>query len=99
MSERTDLLGLVVHIRTHLSQNHFMADLGVGELRCFLRDNLPHDLSYCVFLGAFDASVAECDDVYSGQVLVDRAGGVNAVPSCSASSTRGFVVVRLLFLG
>ena len=70
-----------------------MADLGVGELRCFLRDNLPHHLSYSVFLGAFDASVAECDDVYSRQVLVDRAGGENAVHSCAAPSNEASEIV------
>src|SRR6266478_6586431 len=98
MSERTDLFGLVVHIGPHFSEDHFMADLGVGELRCFLRDNLPHHLSYCVFLGAFDASVAECDDVYSGQVLVDSAGGENAVHSCAAPSDEASEIVSGVFM-
>src|SRR2546421_721282 len=54
---------------------------------------LPHDLSYCMFLGAFDASVAKCDGVHSGQVLVDRAGGENAVHSCAASSDEASEIV------
>src|SRR2546427_7709918 len=76
-----------------------MADLGVGELRCFLRDDLPHHLSYSVFLGAFDASVAECDDVYSRQVLVDRAGGENDLHSCAAPSNEASGVASWVFMG
>ena len=63
-----------------------MADLRLRELRRFLRDNLPHHLSDRVFLGAFDSSVAERDNVHSSQVLVDRVGSENAIHSRATST-------------
>ena len=75
-----------------------MADLGVGELRCFLRNNLPHHLSYSVLLGAFDPSMAEGDDVHSGQVLVDSVGGENAVHSCTAPSDEASEIISRVLM-
>src|SRR6267378_7139777 len=98
MSQRADFLRLIIDVRAQFSQDHFMADLGVRELRRFLRDNLSHHLSNGMFLGAVDASVAERDDVHSSQVLVDGVGGENAVHSCAASPYEASEIVCRVFM-
>src|SRR5207249_12050057 len=66
MSEWTDFLSFVVNVRSHFSQDHFVAHLRISKLRCLLRIDLAHDLPDRVLLCAFDSTVAECDDVGRG---------------------------------
>src|SRR6266571_168196 len=88
VSQWTDFLGFVVNVRSHFSEDHFVAHLRISKLRGLLSNDFAHDLSYCVFLRAFDSPVTESDDVDPGKVLVDGAGGEYSIASRAASSDK-----------
>src|SRR5206468_11692201 len=50
MPQWTDFLSFVVNVRSHFSQDHFLAHLRISKLRCLLRNDLAHDLPDRVLL-------------------------------------------------
>src|SRR5207245_2001643 len=85
MAQRAHFLGFVVDVGSHLSEDHFVAELRVSKLRRFRCDDLAHDLSYAVFLGPVYPAVAESYDVDSCEIVVHCSTCENPIDTSTSS--------------
>src|SRR2546425_1703464 len=93
MAQRAHFLRFIVHVRSHLSKHHFVAELRVRELRRFLGNDLAHDLSYAVFLRPVYPAMAECYDVDSCKIVVNCSTGENPIAASASSPDKASEIV------
>src|SRR5437773_11598016 len=93
MAERTDFLGFVVDVCSHLSQHHFVTELRVSQLRRLFCNDLAHDLSYAVFLGPVYPAMTESYNVDSCEIVVNCSTGENPIDASTSSPDKTSEIV------
>src|SRR5207245_5719414 len=98
MTQGADFLGFVVDVGSHLSENHFMAELRVRELGRFFCNDLAHYLTYPVLLRAVYPAVAEGYDVDSCKIVVNCSTGENPIATSTSTPDKASEIVRRVLM-
>src|SRR6267143_2503926 len=98
MSQWTDLLGLIVNIRSHLAKNHFMTKLRVGKTLSLLSHNLPHHTPDRMLLRTLHAAMTERDNIDTHQILVWRLTREYSIDTSTSTSHETSQVVERIFM-
>src|SRR6267143_4286886 len=98
MSQWTDLLCLIVNIRSHLAKNHLMTKLRVGKTLSLFRHNLPHHTPDRMLLRTLHAAMTERDNIDTHQVFVGRLTREYSIYTSTSPSHETSQIVKRVFM-